>query len=98
MRFPIVIHKDAGSAYGVTVPALPGCFSAGDTLEEAIESAREADWSFLADVKSVYGHASIIGNDRVVFNCATYGVAVTSVHGVVVSWGGGPEDYATSRG
>ena len=40
MRFPIVIHKDAGSAYGVTVPDLPGCFSAGDTLEEAIESAR----------------------------------------------------------
>ena len=42
MRFPIVIHKDEGSAYGVTVPDLPGCFSAGDTLEEAIESATEA--------------------------------------------------------
>ena len=42
MRFPIVIHKDAGSGYGVTVPDLPGCFSAGDTLDEAIESAREA--------------------------------------------------------
>ncbi len=42
MRFPIVIHKDVGSGYGVTVPDLPGCFSAGDTLDEAIESAREA--------------------------------------------------------
>ena len=42
MRFPIVIHKDAHSGHGVTVPDLPGCFSAGDTLEEAIESAREA--------------------------------------------------------
>ena len=42
MRFPIVIHKDACSGYGVTVPDLPGCFSAGDTLDEAIESAREA--------------------------------------------------------
>ena len=42
MRFPIVIHKDAGSRYGVTVPDLPGCFSAGDSLDEAIESAREA--------------------------------------------------------
>jgi len=42
MRFPIVIHKDADSGYGVTVPDLPGCFSAGDTLDEAIESAREA--------------------------------------------------------
>ena len=42
MRFPIVIHKDACSGYGVTVPDLPGCFSAGDTLDEAIESARES--------------------------------------------------------
>lgn len=42
MRFPIVIHKDACTGYGVTVPDLPGCFSAGDTLDEAIESAREA--------------------------------------------------------
>lgn len=42
MRFPIVIHKDDGSAYGVTVPDLPGCSSAGDTVEEAMESAREA--------------------------------------------------------
>ncbi len=42
MRFPIVIHKEAGSGYGVTVPDLPGCFSAGDTLEGAIESSREA--------------------------------------------------------
>ena len=42
MLFPIVIHKDDESAYGVSVPDLPGCFSAGDTFEEAIESAREA--------------------------------------------------------
>lgn len=42
MLFPIVIHKDEESVYGVSVPDLPGCFSAGDTFEEAIESAREA--------------------------------------------------------
>ena len=42
MRFPIVIHKDETSGYGVTVPDLPGCFSAGDTLDEAIESVHEA--------------------------------------------------------
>ena len=42
MRFPIVVHKDADSGYGVAVPDLPGCFSAGDTLDEVIESAREA--------------------------------------------------------
>ncbi len=42
MRYPVVIHKDADSVYGVTVPDLPGCFSAGETLEEAVESAHEA--------------------------------------------------------
>ena len=42
MNFPIVIHKDKGSGYGVTVPDLPGCFSAGSTLDEALAMAREA--------------------------------------------------------
>ncbi len=28
--------------YTATVPALPGCISAGDTLEEALENARDA--------------------------------------------------------
>lgn len=42
MNFAIVIHKDPNSDYGVTVPDLPGCFSAGKTLNEAIINAKEA--------------------------------------------------------
>lgn len=42
MRFPVVIHKDPDSGYGVTVPDLPGCFSAGETLDEALAQAVEA--------------------------------------------------------
>lgn len=42
MRYAIVIHKDYDSSYGVTVPDLPGCFSGGDTLDEAFDMAREA--------------------------------------------------------
>jgi predicted RNase H-like HicB family nuclease len=42
MQYPIVIHKDEGSTYGVTVPDLPGCFSGGETLEDAVSSAQEA--------------------------------------------------------
>ena len=42
MRYPVVIHKDAESVNGVSIPDLPGCFSAGDTLEEAVESTHEA--------------------------------------------------------
>ena len=43
MRYPIAIESgDAKHAYGVVVPDLPGCFSAGDTLDEALTNAREA--------------------------------------------------------
>jgi predicted RNase H-like HicB family nuclease len=43
MRYPIAIETgDRRHAYGVVVPDLPGCFSAGDTLEEALTHAREA--------------------------------------------------------
>lgn len=42
MIYPIVIHKDTETAYGVTVPDLPGCFSAGDTMEEALQNTVEA--------------------------------------------------------
>jgi predicted RNase H-like HicB family nuclease len=42
MRYPVIIHKNRGSDYGVTVPDLPGCFSAGETLEEALGNAEEA--------------------------------------------------------
>lgn len=42
MRYPVVIHKDKTSDYGVTVPDLPGCFSAGETMEAALTNAVEA--------------------------------------------------------
>jgi predicted RNase H-like HicB family nuclease len=42
MNYPIVIHKDKKSDYGVTVPDLPGCFSAGATVDESLAMAKEA--------------------------------------------------------
>ena len=42
MRYPVVIHKDKSSDYGVTVPDLPGCFSAGETMEDAMTQVVEA--------------------------------------------------------
>ena len=42
MQYPIFIHKDQDSAYGVIVPDLPGCFSAGNTIEKAIQNTHEA--------------------------------------------------------
>ena len=42
LNYPVVLHKDPGSDYGVTVPDLPGCFSAGATVDEALHMAKEA--------------------------------------------------------
>lgn len=43
MRFPIAIELgDNKHAYGVTFPDVEGCFSAGDTFDEAIDNALEA--------------------------------------------------------
>lgn len=43
MNYVIAIEPgDKRHAFGVAVPDLPGCFSAGDTLDEAIVNAREA--------------------------------------------------------
>jgi predicted RNase H-like HicB family nuclease len=43
MRYPIAIEPGTDTiAFGVIVPDLPGCFSAGDTLDEALAGAEEA--------------------------------------------------------
>lgn len=47
MRYAVVLHKDKRSVFGVTVPDVPGCFSAGKTVEEALENAVEAIYAHL---------------------------------------------------
>jgi len=43
MKFLIAIENGSDdTAFGVVVPDVPGCFSAGDTLEEAFANAVEA--------------------------------------------------------
>ncbi|MBH1970871.1 type II toxin-antitoxin system HicB family antitoxin [Moraxellaceae bacterium AER2_44_116] len=43
MLYPIAIELgDDTHAYGVTVPDIEGCFSAGDTMEESLNNVREA--------------------------------------------------------
>jgi antitoxin HicB len=52
-----LIHKDADSCYGVSFPDVPGVFTAGDTIDEAIRKAAEVlefaaeDWSDLSGDK-----------------------------------------------
>ena len=43
MRYPVAIETGTKeAAFGVVVPDLPGCFSAGDTIEEAMANVEEA--------------------------------------------------------
>lgn len=43
MRYPVMIEAgDENTAWSVVVPDLPGCFSAGDTLDEAMSEVEEA--------------------------------------------------------
>lgn len=51
MLYPIAIETgDSDHAYGVVFPDLKGCFSAGDTLEEALSNAKEAAELYLEDL------------------------------------------------
>ena len=43
MQFLVVLHTETDRTdFGVTVPGLPGCVSAGDTLDQALANAGEA--------------------------------------------------------
>lgn len=43
MLYPVAIEKGSEtSAFGVVVPDVPGCFSAGETFEQALINAKEA--------------------------------------------------------
>lgn len=53
-----VVHKDETSCYGVQFPDVKGVFTAGDTLDEALQQAREvlefAAESWLEDTASAF--------------------------------------------
>ncbi len=41
--FTIILHPEPeDGGYSVTVPALPGCYAQGETIEQAVARAREA--------------------------------------------------------
>jgi predicted RNase H-like HicB family nuclease len=43
MKFKVVIREDLeDGGYNVSCPALPGCHSQGETIEEALENIKDA--------------------------------------------------------
>ncbi|MFH0845972.1 MAG: type II toxin-antitoxin system HicB family antitoxin [Patescibacteria group bacterium] len=51
--FPVILQEDETGGYVVTNPSLDGCYSQGETVEEALKNIKEAtELCLLDDVKS----------------------------------------------
>jgi predicted RNase H-like HicB family nuclease len=48
-----VVHRDPDSAYGVTFPDLPGCFSAADELGDVVPNSVEALTLWFEDQEAI---------------------------------------------
>ena len=67
MRYPICLHSDDGIKYSGSVPDVPGCYGAGDTLDEAladIESALHAHFELLAEDGDAIPEAGAIADHQ----------------------------------
>ena len=53
MRFNIILDPDEDGGFSVTVPALDGCFTQGETEEEAIKNAKEAILCYIEGLEKV---------------------------------------------
>jgi len=42
MKFTVILESQEEGGFTVTVPALPGCISEGETREEALNNIKEA--------------------------------------------------------
>lgn len=51
LRFTVVFEKAGEGGYIARVPALPGCMTQGETLEEAEEMARDAIRAYCASLR-----------------------------------------------
>jgi predicted RNase H-like HicB family nuclease len=52
MKFTVVLEQEADGGYVVSVPALPGCVSQGDSREEALTNIREAIELYIEDCRA----------------------------------------------
>ena len=51
-NYKIFLSKEDEGGYVVTVPALPGCITQGDTIDEALAMAKEAIELYVEELQS----------------------------------------------
>lgn len=51
-QYTAVFEPEKVGGYSVTIPALPGCISEGDSFEEALTNIKEAAELYLEDLKN----------------------------------------------
>jgi antitoxin HicB len=52
LSYRVLLRKEPEGGYTVIVPSLPGCVTYGDTVEEAIEMAKEAIELYIESLKA----------------------------------------------
>ena len=52
MRYTVVLEKEQDGGYIVSVPALPGCLSQGDSRQEVLANIREAIDLYVEDCRA----------------------------------------------
>ncbi len=53
LDFDVVIEKDPDGGFVAFVPALPGCFTQGETIDEVLENIKEAIELYLEELGEV---------------------------------------------
>lgn len=51
LTYRVVLNEEPEGGYTVTVPALPGCITYGENVEEALSMAKEAIEGYIAILK-----------------------------------------------
>ena len=50
-KYTAIFEPESVGGYSVTIPALPGCISQGETFEDALKNIKEAAELYLEDLK-----------------------------------------------
>ena len=86
MHYVAVIEKEPDSAFGVWFPDVKGCFSAGETVEEAVANAAAALCQHVEAVESAGRHVPLarctndVLHDEDVAAAVKAGAALLAVH------------------